>query len=145
MRTHDAADDPLASYFDDPVDRIEPEEDYSEETLDQKLQRVEREAYREAAVVMLVFLHSALAFVHEGRDLSERNIRLWVVSSAVSHPACEGRSDAELAALCGVTRANFSKHKLSFQRQNRLPPTLSQKSVKARQSYRESRHKQLAT
>lgn len=144
MISHDAADDPAASYYDDPIDRIEPGADHGDETSEQQARRIEHESYREAAMRMLVFLHSSLAFIHEGRDATERCIRLWVVSSAVSHPACDGRSDAELAALCGITRANFSKHKLSFQRQNSLPPTHAQKSIEARQSYREARKEQLS-
>lgn len=142
MRDHDAADDPRACCQDNPIDRMEPRE-MADESPEQAMHRLEREAYREAGGKMLVFLHSSLAFIHEAGNESERNIRLWAVSSSVDHPACDGRPDSDIASMLGTTRANFSKHKLAFQRQNSLPPTLSQKSVEARSSYRKSREKQL--
>lgn len=113
-----------------PIDEIEPEE-------------VQENAYREAAMKMLVFLHAAFSYIHEARSKDEMAIRFWAVSSAIDHPACDGKSDLHIASDCSTTRANFSKHKLSFERQNNLPPTFSQKSVAARQSYRATRISQL--
>lgn len=144
MRAHDAADDPLASYQDDPVDHIEPGQERPDETHEQTVSRIEHEAFREAAMKMIVFMHASFAFIHEASTEAERGVRLWVVSSTIDHPACDGRNDSELAAFCGTTRANFSKHKLTFQRQNSLPPNLTQKSVEARTSYREARESQLS-
>ena len=143
MLDHDAADDPLASCFDDPIAHMEPVEEY-DETQEQRERRIEREAYRDAAIRFISFIHSAFAFIHSAGNDSERAVRLWAVSSTINHPACDGRADTELARNLGTTRANFSKHKLAFQRQNSLPPTLSQKSPEARNSYRIARKAQLS-
>lgn len=136
------SDSPLASYEHHPVCDLEPGAEIVE-TQEQREQRIEREAYREAAIKSIVFMHGVMAFIHEARSPQEQAIRLWVVSSTISHPACQGRSDSDLANMCDTTRANFSKHKLAFQRRNSLPPNLSQKSVEARKSYRQARISQL--
>lgn len=144
MRDIDAADSPLARCIHDPIDAMEPHgREEAEETPEMRERRIEREAYRDASMKMVVFLHSAFAFIHSASNPSERNIRFWAVSSSIDHPACDGRPDTDLASMLGTTRANFSKHKLAFQRQNSLPPTLSQKSIEARQSYRKTRISQL--
>lgn len=122
---------------------MEPGEERAEETHEQAIARIEHEAYRDASLRMIAFLHSTIAFLHSAGSDKERGIRLWVVSSSIDHPSCDGLADCEIAAQCDTTRANFSKHKLAFQRQNSLPPTLSQKSVEARSSYRIAREKQL--
>ena len=131
MFDHDAADDPRASEDSDILDQIEPEDRTSD--------------YREAAQKMIVFIFSAFNFIHEARTQNEMAIRFWAVSSAIEHPVIDGRSDAAIAKILGTTRANFSKHVLSFEKQNHLPPTLSQKSVEARTSYSNARNAQLKT
>jgi len=143
MLNHDAADDNRASYHDDPVDHMEPGLEI-EETQEQMLSRIEHECYREAGIKSLAFTFSLLAFINEASSPTEFLIRFWAVLSSLDHPACDGRNDSEIAGTLGTTRANFCKHKLSFQRQNTLPPTLSQKTVAARQSYRVARKAQLA-
>lgn len=142
MRTHDAADDPAASYFDDPVDHLEPGQEI-EETQEQRERRIEREAYREAAIRETGFRHSMLAFILEATNDHERLIRIWAVCSTLNHAACEGRSDSAIASGLGTTRANFCKHRLSFQRQNSIGPSPSQKSIEARNEYSEVRKSQL--
>lgn len=142
MRTHDAADDPAASYFDDPVDHLEPGQEI-EETQEQRERRIEREAFRESSLSMIVFMHAAFNFIHEARSQSELAIRFHAASAAIDHPALREKSHTEIAASLGTTRANFSKHVLTFERQNGLPPTLSQKSKAAQESYREARKAQL--
>ena len=142
MLNHDAAEDHRASCVDDPIDAMEPDAE-RDETLEQASARIEQETYREAGLKMIVFMHAALNYIHEARTPSEMAIRLWAVSSAVDHPRCDGRSDSDMAAGLQTTRANFSKHKIAFERQTSLPPTSSQKSIAARQSYRETRKSQL--
>ncbi len=142
MRTHDAADDPAASYFDDPVDHLEPGQEI-EETQEQRERRIEREAFRESSLSMIVFMHAAFNFIHEARNNSELAIRFHAVSAAIDHPALREKPHTEIARSLGTTRANFSKHIVTFERQTNMPPTFSQKSEKARESYRKSRIAQL--
>jgi hypothetical protein len=142
MRTHDAADDPAASYFDDPVDHLEPGQEI-EETQEQRERRIEREAFREAAIKQIAFVHAIFSFIHEASNEEELKTRVWVVSSAIQHAACDGKSDSAIADGLKITRANLSKHKLALQRQNLLPPNISQKSVKARNAYSQTRKLQL--
>jgi len=142
MLNQDAADSPLARCSHDPVNGIEPVEEI-EETQEQREKRIEREAFRDAATKFMAFMHSVFAFIEGGKSGAEKEIRKWVVMSGLTHPICEGRPDSSIASMLGTTRANFSKHKLSFQRQNSLPPGLGQKSVEARDSYRKSRKSQL--
>jgi hypothetical protein len=143
MLDHDAADDPLASCFDDPIAHMEPVEEY-DETQEQREKRIEREAYREAAIRETGFRHSMLAFILEATNDHERLIRIWAVCSTLNHAACDGRSDSAIAGGLGTTRANFCKHRLSFQRQNSIGPAPSQKSIEARNEYSEVRKSQLA-
>jgi hypothetical protein len=129
MLNHDAADDPRASEESHMLDQIEPEQITND--------------FREAAQKMVVFLFSAFNYIHEARNQKEVTIRLWAVSSAIEHPVVAGRSDIDLARMLGTTRANLSKHILTFEKQNHLPPTLSQKSIQARNSYSKARKAQL--
>lgn len=129
MFNHDAADDPQASEESDLLDQIEPDEQTNE--------------YREAALRMTAFMYAAFNFIHEARSQNEMAIRFWAVSSAIEHPAIEGRSDSEIARMLGTTRANFSNRIITFEKQTNLPPTMSQKSMKARESYSTARKKQL--
>lgn len=131
-----------ASELHDPLDEMgEPME--HEETEDQRVSRIEREATREAGMRYIAFMWGALNYIHEAKGAGEMAIRLWAVSAALDHPACGGRPHSEIAANLGTTRANLSKHIVAFERQNALPPTSSQKSEEARASYSVARKKQL--
>jgi hypothetical protein len=142
MRTQDAADSNLASHIDDPVDHLEPGEEI-EENAEQRERRIEREAYREAALKSIAFSHSWLAFILAGKTDHERVIRAWAVCSTLNHAVCDGKSDSAIARELGTTRANFCKHRLTIQRQNSIPPAPSQKSVAARNTYSATRNSQL--
>jgi hypothetical protein len=149
MINHDAADDPAASEFTDPITLIEGEEE--EEGVDlsfeQQIAQAERRATRDAAKKFFSQIHAVLTFVAGGRSSrdmqSEMGCRLLVVMSAYQHPRAIGRSDIDLAAECGVHKADFSKHKRSFQRGQLLPPVGAQKSVEACATYSETRKEQL--
>ena len=131
MRDHDAACDPFACEQSRLLDELEP--------LDIGLNE-----YREAAGKMISFMHRVFSFIHEAHNREEVIIRLWAVTSAIEHPAINGRSDLQLAEDLGTTRANLSKHIIAFERRTSLPPTCSQKSVKARGKYRQAREAQLS-
>jgi hypothetical protein len=64
--------------------------------------------------------------------------------SAITHPDVAGKADLLLASMHSTTRANFSKHKVTFERQSNLPPTFAQKSIEARGKYRDARNSQLS-
>lgn len=100
--------------------------------------------HREAGLKMIAFMYSAFNYVHQAKTQNEMAIRFWAVSAAIDHPALNGRPHLEIAAELGTTRANFSKHVVTFENQNDLPPTLSQKSNEARASYSEARKAQLS-
>ena len=125
---HDSAEDGVITR--DPIEEMEPGEEQTNE-------------YREAALRFIVFMHSSFTFIKAARTLEERDLRTSVVMSALDHPDYAGNTDTELAARAGTSRANWSKHKLAYERQNSLPPTSSQKSVEARSAYRETRISQL--
>ena len=132
MFTQLEEDSEIASFKDDPIDTIEP------------MEKKENE-YREASLRMTAFMFAAFNFIHEARNQNEMAIRFWAVSSAIEHPAIDGRSDSDIARMLGTTRANFSNRIITFEKQNALPPTMIQKSMKARESYSSARKKQLIT
>jgi hypothetical protein len=142
MLNQDAAESSLARCSDEPVDHLEPGVEI-EETHDQRERRIEREAFREASLKMIVFMHAAFNFIHEAKTQGEMAIRFHAVSAAIDHPALAGQTHTEIARALGTTRANLSKHIVTFERQNDLPPTLSQKSESARHKYSEARKAQL--
>src|SRR5688572_17939473 len=102
MLNHDAAESPLARCQDDPVDHLEPDAEI-EETGEQRERRIEHEAYRDSSIRFIAFMQSAFAFIHSAGSDSEMAIRFWAVSSTISHPACDGRTDTELARTLGTT------------------------------------------
>ena len=131
MRDHDTACDPFACEQSKLYDEIEP--------LD-----IGTNEYRETSRRMLSFIHKTIGFLLEGEKRKEIIIRAWAVASATEHPFVNGRSDLQLAEDLGTTRANLSKHIIAFERRTSLPPTSSQKSVKARGKYRQAREAQLS-
>lgn len=78
---------------------------------------------------------------------SADNARLaaWIVAFAMGLRATIGKSHAEVAASCGVTRAAISKGVLEFQRANGILPMPGQKVEASQQSKRDNRRKQLCT
>lgn len=146
MRNHDAADDPRACCQDDPVDHMEPGQEIPDETPEQFRKRIERETYREASIKFFATTMAILNFLHESRTASEMSARLWVVSSALDHECVQDfDSNTQIAEKLGISKADYSKHLVTFQRANSLPPSSFQKRVAARESYRQSRKFQLAT
>jgi hypothetical protein len=144
MLNHDAADDPRASMGSRIIDEIEPEYDFHEETPEQRDLRIEKGAYREAAKKHITFLMSMLNFLHAAKTAQELAARIWIVSSAIDHPCVEDfDSNTQIANKIGISKADYSRHLVTFQRYNNMPPSSFQKRVEARESYRKTRKNQL--
>lgn len=146
MLNHD--EDPRVSDFDYPGEEIEPfDEDAIEnkdESVEAQIEAAERRATRAAGHKFISQMMAVLNFFHEARTFGELSARLWVVSSAMDHPSVRDfDSNTQIADRLGITKADYSKHLVNFQRYNRLPPSGFQKRVAAREAYRKSRKAQL--
>jgi len=136
-------------------DGRESQDEDREETREEWEHRRELAIFRDA----FIWMQLVIGFLRESNNNSELATRALSVASALSHVSCAGQSDSDLAKSlatkhsckeCGkvthhnVTRANFSAHKLAFQRQNNLPAIGAQKSVEARNAYSDNRKSQLS-
>lgn len=153
MLTHDAADDPRAVEFLDPVAIISAKERDDEEAgksqdIDQSVEaqvdRAERRTTRDCAIKFILQLHKALSFILETNSREETEMRLLIVASAYSHPITSGKSDWALAAMCNTSRANWGARLTEFQRRGIIPIRAAQKSIESRKTYSEKRISQLA-
>ncbi len=128
---HDAADRAISPSR--ILDEIEPDE-------------VAINQYREAARKHIAFLFSTIQFFLDAKSDRESKLRQWAAAKSLGHPAAAEMSDAEIARLCGYgdDRAAVNKHVMAYSRGHRLPPSLSQKSEAARQTYSAARTAQLS-
>lgn len=74
----------------------------------------------------------ALTVVQSPRPM----VATWQIASALGLSVAVGKSDSEIASICGVaSRACISKGRIIFQRANNIKPLPSQKSTDARKAY----------
>ncbi len=118
----DCADWNLASFTADPVDLLEPE-------------TFEPNAFREAAIRMIVVLEAADTFVSGARDA-----RLaWIqVSIALGLHSTLGKSETEIAAEMGITKQAISRGTVTFLRITGLSPAFGLKTTAARRTYQKT-------
>lgn len=93
--------------------------------------------FREASRRGLHLLNQFAWFVCNAKN---PRLSAYQVASALGLGPATGKSDTDLARLCGVTsRACISKGRLEFQRANNISPMLGQKKESTRNTYRQSR------
>ena len=136
MRTHDAADDPLASYQDDPVDHIEPGQEI-EESADQRENRIICEVTREAGRKYAKFsnLCSFYRITHHSPSIAN-----WVEAYSLELKPAWGKTLDDIAAICGLgTRQAVAKEVQRFCNATGYRYSVAMKSQRSSAAYREAR------
>jgi hypothetical protein len=130
--------------FDDPAERaiggdlrdeVYGEDLHEDETHEEMTERLEREAYIEAAHKLLPVIVGTLNYVTSPRKTEDVLFRLAVVSHYFGVPVYAGKSMAEICEAFGKTRAAGSHASLAFQREHRLPEMIGQKDQRTRAGY----------
>jgi hypothetical protein len=113
----------------------EPEKEASEER-----RREHQRIYREAALEQLDIMNRIM-----GRILSAPNPKTaaWQIALAMGSHHCEGKTQTQIAAECGVTRAAISAGAVDACRTFGWPESSYMKSEEARQVYSDRRRQNL--
>jgi len=136
MLNHDAADDPRAAYKHHPIDDIEPDE-FSEESIDCRLDKAVREAYREAAIKFSDALNSYTFYI-----LNHHNPRVatWVLAYVLELRPVRGKTCEEISSICGMnSRQAFNNEVQDFCGATGYGPSTVMKGQRASAAYREAR------
>jgi hypothetical protein len=109
-----------ASYVDDPIDHIEPQD-------------IPSNLYREASIRHLMVSYATDTFMSQQKN----GVRGWIVVSIVlGYPSTQGRTLTSIADEMGVTKQSLSRDCTHFSRMLRLPSTApGLKSAEARLTY----------
>jgi hypothetical protein len=138
MLNGDLADSSLASHDDD---RAALYADlHEDETTEQMLERLEREAYHDAGKVLLGLLKYVLHFCRTGGDAVQCLHKVEIASWMFGNADTSNWSMARLAKEYKMTRASFNNTLLELQAGMDLPPGIAQKIIESRRAYATARN-----
>ena len=142
MLNGDLADSSLASHDDD---RAALYADlHEDETTEQMLERLEREAYHDASRKFLSMIQFVLVFCLKGKDAIQCVHRIEIASWMFGNDSTSSLSLAKLAHKYKMTRASFNNTLLNFQAGLDLPPVVAQKIIESRKAYSQARTEKLS-
>ena len=114
---------------------VEPHVDFDYSAVEVSLAEIKESNpsdYKECARRFVRVLHAALDWM---ADTPEK----WAIMFATAHPDCAGRSQADIAAQLGVTRAHLSALAWRFCDERGLPPSTYMRSAEASRMARKIR------